>query len=215
MKPVENQTLLNQLKWRYATKKFDAAKKIPAEDWATLEQALILSASSYGLQPWHFVVITSQKLKEELVGAAYGQHQLSQCSHIVVFAVNKNVDAAYIEKYIKRISDVRGVPVEKLDGYKGMMVGTISRQDAATTEAWSARQVYIALGSLLTSAAMLGIDACPMEGIVPAKFDEVLGLDKKGFGTLMIATLGYRAADDATANYLKVRFAAEELVTHV
>jgi nitroreductase len=215
MKPVDHETLLNHLKWRYATKKFDPAKKISPQDWNTLEQALILSASSYGLQPWHFTVVTSQKIKDQLVGAAYGQHQLSEASHVVVFSVNKSVNAAYVEKYIQRIFEVRGVPVEKLAGYKGMMVGTLSNQDAATTEAWSARQVYIALGNLLTCAALLGIDACPMEGIAPAKFDEILGLDKKGFGTLMITTLGYRASDDSAANYPKVRFKPEDLVTHV
>jgi len=215
MKPVDNQTLLNQLKWRYATKKFDPAKKISAEDWNTLEQALILTASSYGLQPWHFTVVTNPKVKEELQAAAFGQHQVTQASHVVVFSMNKSVNEGYVEKYIQRISEVRGVPAEKLAGYKGMMVGTIAKQDVATTEAWSAKQVYIALGNLLTSAAMLGIDACPMEGISPAKFDEILGLDKKGFATLMIATLGYRASDDSAAHHPKVRFKSEDVVTHV
>jgi nitroreductase len=215
MKAVENQTLLKQLKWRYATKKFDPAKKISAEDWNALEQAVILSASSYGLQPWHFTVITSQKVKDELREACHGQHQVSQASHVVVFSVNKAVDAAYVEKHIQRISEVRGVPVEKLAGYKGTMVGTIANQDSATTEAWCARQVYIALGTLLTSAAMLGIDACPMEGIMPAKFDEILGLSKKGLATVLIAAVGYRASDDSAAHHPKVRFKPEDLVTHV
>ena len=95
------------------------------------------------------------------------------------------------------------------------MLGAISNQDAAAIDAWSAKQVYIALGTLLTSAAMLGIDACPMEGIEPAKYDEILGLDKKGFATLMIATLGHRAADDPAANAAKVRFKPEDVVTHI
>jgi nitroreductase len=215
MKPVENHTLLNQMKWRYATKKFDPTKKISAEDWSALEQALILSPSSYGLQPWHFVVVTSQKMKDQLVPASFGQQQVSHASHVVVFAVNKGVNADFVQKYINRIAEVRGVPAEKLDGYKGMMVGTIAKMDAASIEAWGSKQVYIALGNLLTSAAMLGIDACPMEGISPTQYDQILGLDKKGFATLMIATLGYRASDDTASHYPKVRFKAEDVVTHI
>jgi nitroreductase len=215
MKPVANQTLLNQLNWRYATKKFDSSKKIPAEDWKTLEQSLILAPSSYGLQPWHFVVITSPKVKEQLKGAAYGQHQLVDASHVVVFAVNKRVDAAYVEKFIAATAAAHHVPVEKLAHYKKIIQGTIAGQDSAATEAWNARQVYIALGQLLTSAALLGIDACPMEGIQPAKFDEILGLADKGFGTLMIAALGYRSPEDPYAVAPKVRFTADELVTRL
>jgi nitroreductase len=215
MKPVENQTLLKQLKWRYATKKFDPTRKIPATDWSTLEQALIATASSYGLQPWHFVVITSPSIKEKLKAVSYGQPQLVDASHVVVFAMKKALDASYVHKYIERIAEVRGVPVEKLEGFKGMMLGTISKLDTAAVDAWSAKQVYIALGTLLTSAAMLGIDACPMEGIDSAKYDEILSLDKKGYATLMIATLGYRASDDPAAKAPKVRFKNEDVVTHI
>jgi nitroreductase len=215
MKPVDNQTLLNQMKWRYATKKFNPIKKISPGDWNTLEQALIATASSFGLQPWHFVVITSQKLKEQLQPVSWGQSQLVDASHVVVFAARKGVDAAHVHKFVERIAEVRGVPVEKLEGYKGMMVGALSKQDSAAIDAWSAKQAYIALGNLLTCAALLGIDACPMEGIEPLKYDEILGLDKKGFGTVVIATLGYRASDDPAASAPKVRFKAEDVVTHI
>jgi len=215
MKPVENQTLLHQLKWRYATKKFDATKKIPAEDWNTLEQAVILSASSFGLQPWHFVVITSQAVKDSLVPASHGQHQVAQASHVVVFAVKKGVDDAYVDKYINRISEVRGVPVEKLAGFKGAMTGTIAHLGSVGTDAWSSKQVYIAIGNLLTSAAMLGIDAAPMEGINPGHYDQILGLEKKGYATLAIVALGHRASDDAAAHHKKVRFKAEDVVTRI
>jgi nitroreductase len=215
MKPVDNEILLNQLQWRYATKKFDATKKISPQDWKTLEQVLIATPSSYGLQPWHFVVVTSPAVKQQLLPASYGQTQVVEASHVVVFAVKKQVDADHVQKHIDRISEVRGVPSEKLDGYKAMMVGTVSKQQPHENQAWSAKQLYIALGNLLTSAALLGIDACPMEGIVPAKFDEILGLEKQGLKTMFIATLGYRAADDHTAKAPKVRFKAEELVTYV
>jgi nitroreductase len=215
MKPVENHTLLKQLQWRYATKKFDATRKIPAEDWNTLEQALILSASSYGLQPWHFVVITSQAVKDSLVPASYGQQQVAQASHVVVFTVKKGLDEAYVDKHIKRISEVRGAPVEKLAGFKGAMTGTISHLGSVGTDAWSSKQVYLAMGNLLTSAAMLGIDAAPMEGINPGEFDQILGLDPKGYATLAIVAVGYRASDDSTAHHPKVRFHASDVVTHI
>jgi nitroreductase len=213
MKPVESQTLLNQLNWRYATKKFDPTKKVSAEDWNTLEQALILSASSYGLQPWHFVVITSQAVKDSLVAASWGQQQVAQASHVVVFSVKKGVDAAWVDKYIQRISEVRGVPAEKLSGYRDMMIGSITKAGPEGVDVWSTKQVYIALGNLLTSAAMLGIDACPMEGIMQAKYDEILGLPAKGYAAVCVATVGYRAADDKVGK--KVRFEAKDVVTHI
>ncbi len=215
MKLVDRQTLMHQMKWRYATQRFDANKKISAQDWEALEQAIILAPSSFGLEPWHFVVITSQHVKDQLLQAAFGQQQVSHASHVVVFAVNKNVDAAYVDRFIEKLAATRDVSLHKLEGYRRVIQGTIARQDSATTEAWSARQVYIALGTLLTSAALMGIDACPMEGIAPARVDEILGLNKRGFATLVMATLGYRATDDHAALAAKVRFAASEVVTHI
>ena len=214
MKPVENQTLLKQLGWRYATEKFDPAKKISADDWNTLEKALVATASSFGLQLWHFAVVTSAETKQQLLPASWQQRQVVDCSHLVVFAVKKVLDEAYVQKLLQRISEVRGVAIESLNGFKHALLKTISRQDSAALEAWSARQVYIAMGNLLTCAALLGIDACPMEGIVPQKYDQILGMDKKGYGTLMIAALGYRAADDPASQEPKVRFKVEDVVTH-
>ena len=215
MTPIDPQTLLTQLNWRYATKKFDPARKVPAEHWNVLEQALILTPSSYGLEPWHFLVITSQVVKESLLPAAYGQRQVADASHVVVFTVRKNVDPPYVEKFIQRVSQVRGVPLEKLEGYKGMMLGAIKQMGPQGVDQWSSRQVYIALGFLLQSAALLGIDVCPMEGISAAQVDQILGLEAKGLSTLAIATVGYRAADDAAANHKKIRFSAEDVLTHI
>jgi nitroreductase len=215
MKPVENETLLKQMRWRYATERFDPARKISAQDWDTLEQALIATPSSFGLQPWHFVVITSQELKEKLVSASWGQPQVSQASHVVVFAVKKDIDEQYVQKCASRSAEVRGLPIERLDGFKRSVMKVVERQDSASTEAWSIRQVYIALGTLLTCAAMLGIDACPMEGIEPGKYDQLLGLSAKGYASLLIVTLGYRAADDPAAKDPKVRFSVGEMVTRL
>jgi nitroreductase len=216
MTPISTTTITEALHWRYATKKFDASRKIPASLWAALEESLILAPSSYGLQPWHFVVVQDAGTKEKLSAAAYGQKQPVDCSHLVVFAVRKNFSPADVDHFIDRVAEVRGAPKEGLKGYRDMMVGTVeSLAKGGIVDAWSSRQVYIALGEFMTAAALLGVDACPMEGLVPAKFDEILGLSAKGFATLAACAVGYRAPDDPYAHAPKVRFPTSELVTHI
>ena len=215
-KPVSNETLLQQLKWRYATKKFDSTKKISTEDWKTLEEALILTPSSYGLQPWKFIVITDQATKEKLVPVSWNQQQLADCSHVVVFAIKKSMGEKDIDEYLERISDVRGVPVESLAPYRGMMVGDlIEGPRSLSINVWAWRQIYIALGNFMTCSAMLGIDTCPMEGLDPAKYDEILGLGKRGLATSVVCVTGYRAADDKYASLPKVRFEKDEVIEYV
>ena len=205
--------VLAGLHWRYATKKFDPAKEIDPADWAKLEAALVLSASSWGFQPYKFVVVTDPALRAQLKAAAFAQPQVSDCSHLVVFAARTDVSEADIEHYVERVSEVRGVSLEHLEGFKKMLVGDlVNGPRHAIIKEWSARQAYIALGNLLTVAALTGVDACPMEGFAPDQFNEILGLGKLGYTAVVIATLGYRAADDGAANVPKVRFPAEELV---
>jgi nitroreductase len=213
MKPVSDETVLTQLRWRYATKKFDPARKISPEDWRTLEQAVILSPSSYGLQPWKFVVVTDQAVKEKLVPISWGQRQVADASHTVVFAVRKGLNAADVDKYLARIAQVRNTTVEAQAGFRKMMLGSIEgAAKAGHLDQWMTHQVYIALGQYMAAAAMLGIDTCPMEGIEPAKYDEVLGLAGTGYATVVACPAGYRAADDAYARLPKVRFAAEDVI---
>ena len=214
MKPVHNETIVRQLNWRYATKKFNAARTIQAPDWKTLEQALVLSPSSYGLQPWKFFVVTRPEVRARLREAAWNQAQITDASHLVVLAVKKEFSAADVERYVARVADVRNVPVESLEGYRKMMLGTVNRP-AEQVASWTSRQVYIALGNFLAAAAMLGIDACPMEGFDAAQFDEILGLEKEGYTALVLAAAGYRAQDDAYAKLPKVRYSAEEVIANV
>jgi len=214
MKPVSNESLVRQLNWRYATKRFDPARKIQPPDWRTLEQALVLSPSSYGLQPWRFFVVTDPAVRAELRAAAYNQAQVTDASHLVVFAVKKDLGPADVDRFLARVSEVRGVPADSLAGYRNMLLGAVSGP-REQVHAWAARQAYIALGTFLTTAALLEIDACPMEGFDPAKFDEILGLDKQGYTAVVIATAGYRAEDDATAKLPKVRFAPEDVIVSV
>ncbi len=215
-KPVSHETLLEQLRWRYAVKKFDTTRKISADDWDTLEQALVLTPSSYGLQPWKFVVITHQKTKEELIPMSWNQRQVADASHVVVFAVRKPLTESDIDRYIAVTAEIRGVSIESLSGFKKMMMGSlVPPPPGFDINHWAALQAYIALGNFMTSAAMLGIDTCPMEGIIPAKYDELLGLPQEGFGTVVVCVVGYRATDDKYATLPKVRFPAADVIRHI
>lgn len=215
MSSVSSDTVLSALKWRYAVKKFDATRKIPSETWNLLEQSLQLSPSSFGLQPWKFFVVDTSATRQQLLGHSWGQAQIVDASHLVVFAVKVNVGAADAQRLIDRTSEVRGIPAAALDGYKDMMVGALGRLAAEEVDAWMSRQVFIALGTFLTTAAMLGVDACPMEGFDPKKYDEILGLTAKGYASRVIVTVGYRAADDEYARLAKVRYPLEQVVEHL
>lgn len=214
-KPIDSAALLNNLHWRYAVKKFDASKKIPATIWQALEQATVLSPSSFGLQPWRFVVINDKALREKLKAASWNQSQITDASHLIAFARRTKLGAEDVQRYIDSIAATRGVPTASLDGYKNMMLG-FANQPGFDTAIWASKQVYIALGVFLSAAANLGVDACPMEGIDPKQYDELL---KPALGndytTLCVAAAGYRASDDAIAGMAKVRYALSDVVKHV
>jgi nitroreductase len=213
---IPAKTLTDALRWRYATKKFDPSRKIPAETWAALEQALLLAPSSYGLQPWKFVVVHDKATKEKLSAAAHGQRQPADCSHFVVFAGRVGLSAEDVDRFIARTAEVRGVPMESLKNYSEHIKGsTEGARLSGILDSWMARQVYIALGQFMASAALLGVDVCPMEGIDRDKFDEILGLPAKGYSALCAGAAGYRAADDKYASAPKVRFRSEEVIVHV
>ncbi len=214
MKPVPDEVVLRQFQWRYATKKFDPSRKIAAEDWQSLEQALIHAPSSYGLQPWKFFIVTDPDLKAKLKLASWNQAQITDASHLVVFAIKQNLGAADVDRYLARIAEVRSVPLESLDGFKKMLLGSLNRP-VEEVNAWAMRQLYIALGFFLSAAAMLGIDACPMDGFQPEQYDEILGLSEMGYGATVLATAGYRAADDPYVKLAKVRYKPEDVVIHL
>jgi nitroreductase len=209
---VSNATLLAQLNWRYATKQFDPQRVIAVDDWKTLEQALLLAPSSFGLQPWKFLVVESPALRQQLVPHSWGQRQVVDASHLVVFAVKNELIPEDVDRLIQRTASLRGVPAESLEGYRQIVLGFI--KDRPTRD-WSIRQVYIALGQFMTAAALLGIDTCPMEGIDPAKYDEVLGLAGGDYSTAVVCPAGYRAETDKYATLPKVRYAASELIEHL
>lgn len=204
------------MNWRYATKKFDPAKKIPPAEWNALEQSLVLSPSSIGLQPWKFFVVTDQATKERLVPASFGQLQAAQCSHFVVFTVRRSIDAEHVDRHISRMVEVLGVTAESLAKFRTMTLRNLDKARAeGKLDTWQTHQIYIALGKFMACAPLLGIDTCPMEGIEPDKFDEILGLASSNFGTVVGCAAGYRVADDKYAAAKKVRFKPEDVIVRV
>lgn len=208
--------LLHQLNWRYATKSFDSGQSIPPAVWNALEQSLLLAPSSFGLQPWKFFVVTNPEVRKKMQEAAWGQTQVVEASHLVVLARKLTVTAEDVDRHLQRMADVRSISTDSLQGFGDMVKGFLqSPPYPMEPAAWAARQVYVALGQLLTSAAMLGIDACPMEGFIPAKVDEILGLPDQDYGAIVLCALGYRSADDKYASMAKVRFPKDAVMEHI
>jgi len=213
--PVSPSELLDALNFRYATKAFDPGKKIPSETWEALKASLVLTPSSFGLQPWKFLVVDSGEIREKLKAASWGQGQLTDASHLVVFTVRTDLTRQHIDSWIARLAEVQETAVEDLAGLAGVISSFSGNMSAAEKQAWNTRQVYIALGQLMTAAAFMGIDSCPLEGISPADYDEVLGLNGSGYATAVACALGYRSADDKHASAKKARFPAEQMITHI
>lgn len=212
MATLSSADLIAQLSWRYAVKKFDATRTLTGAQWETLQQALELSPSSYGLEPWKFLHIQTPAVRKQLQAAAWGQTQVVDASHFLVLAIVKDFGQAGVDAFIRRTAEVRKVPESTLEGYKGHIVGDlVTGPRKAIINEWTARQLYIALGTLLTSAAVLGIDACPMEGFDIARFDEILGLGAKGLSARVCCALGYRSPEDKYASAAKVRFARAQV----
>lgn len=206
--------LLEKLNWRYATKIFDPTKKLSDDQWQQLKTALILSPSSYGLQPYKFIVITDQTLKEKLVAHSWNQTQPKDCSHFVVFAGLRTVTEEYTTKFVNLTANTIGVEPKTLDAYKRVIVNDLVKGPRSKViNFWAANQTYIALGNLMTSAAILGVDTCPMEGIVPGEYDKLLDLKDSPYQTLVACALGFRSEKDKYATRKKVRFSETDLIT--
>jgi nitroreductase len=207
--------ILAQLNWRYATKNYDPSRKISAEDLKTLEQSIVFAPSSMGLQPYKALVIADPQLREKLKPAAYNQPQITDASHLVVFAYKKTLDDDYIEQFAERIAEVRGQTRESLADYENSMKGAARKAtDGGYIETWNSRQAYIALGFLLETAALLSIDATPMEGFDAAQFNAILGLED--YSAVVVAALGYRNAEsDWLATLPKVRLPENVLIERI
>ncbi|WP_318344186.1 NAD(P)H-dependent oxidoreductase [Flagellimonas baculiformis] len=206
-------SVLEHRTWRYATKKFDATKKVSDQDLETLLEATRLSASSYGLQPYHIFVISDQETKEKLRPASWGQSQITDASHIIVFANAKDFGEELVDDFIENTSSTRNIPAENLKGYSDFMKSKLVSLPLDAKDTWTAKQAYIAFGNLMQAAAELKIDTCPMEGFEPEKYNEILGLEEKNLNAAVVLAIGYRSEKDATQHLPKVRKSKEELFT--
>ncbi|MBI4836457.1 MAG: NAD(P)H-dependent oxidoreductase [Candidatus Abawacabacteria bacterium] len=205
-------SFLDSLNWRYATKVFDTNKKLSAEQLHLVTESLRLSPSSFGLQPWKFVVVSDPALRVKLREAAWGQAQVTDASHLIVLCTLNTLDTAYIDRFVDFIVQENGAPREALQGYRDMMVGSISPLNPEQLQAWMQKQVYIALGVALSACAVNQIDAAPMEGFDKNKFDEILGLNALGIKSAVLCAVGFRSDTDSNAQQQKVRWPENEVI---
>lgn len=199
------------LDWRYAVREF-SSEKLTEMQVNTLMDATRKSASSYGLQPYKLVVIESREIREKLLPHSFGQEKVLNCSHLVVFAAQKNIGHWTVDRYIQQLIRVRNVSYDSVSDYARHMKQALASKTPIEKQQWAQQQAYIALGTFLTAAATLEIDSCPMTGFDSQAYDEILGLNSKGLETVAIAALGYRNPNDKSASMKKVRFDYDEIV---
>jgi len=202
------------LNWRYAVQKF-SDEKITDTKLKALINSVRLSASSYGLQPYKILVVESESVRKQLLPFSYGQDKIAQSSHLIVFAADTHVGDVTVDRYINKVASVTNKTLEELFKFSTHMKSALAKKTSQQKQDWAHQQAYIALGNLLTSAALMEIDSCPMTGVDVAGYDSVFGLDKKGLTTSVICPIGYRHPDDAQAYGPKVRFSYDEIVLEV
>ena len=208
--------ILKSLQWRYAVRKFDPTKKIDAKDFEALEEALRLAPSSYGLQPWKFIVINNPEVREKLRESSYKQPQITDASHLIALAYKDRMSESDVDDYLNFISRTREVPLETLEGFKkSIMRDMVEGARSKIVEHWATHQVYIAMGFVMQAAAMMGIDSCPMEGIVSKDYDRILGLEDSGYKTSTVVAFGYRSPECRMQNLKKVRFQKDKVFTYI
>lgn len=207
--------VLDKLNWRYATKKFDSSKKINESNFKILLEAARLTASSYGLQPYHIFAISDEDIKLKLSKASFNQPQITDASHIIVIANKATFDDNLVDDYIDNIINTRGVSKKDLEGFSQMMKSSLLNLPDSQKNGWTTNQAYIVLGNLITIAAEMNIDTCPMEGFNKMQYNEILGLNEKNLNAAVVLAVGYRSEDDTTQNYPKVRYSTEELITQL
>ena len=204
--------ILKALEWRYATKQFDTEKTVSEKEFDEILKVLNLSPSSFGLQPWKFIVVSDKTLRKRLREAAWNQPQVTDASHLIVLCARTDLNEACIKEYIGSVAKTRNVSRENLKGYEDMILGFRKALTEEQTLAWSKNQVYIALGFLLEACALKRIDACPMEGFDPKKVDEILGLKEQNLTSAVLCAIGYRSRKDSYAGEKKVRFEIKRVI---
>lgn len=215
MNTSPSELLLEKLNWRYATKQFDPERKISTPDWKTLEASLVLTPSSVGLQPWKFIVVEDPALRATLREVSYDQSQITDASHLLIIAAKVPLTENDIDEHIQNTAHLRGLTPEDLAPLRSMAIGgIIHAKSEQERKAWAFNQCYIALGNLTTSAALLEIDTCPMEGVSREDYDRILNLREQGYESAVVATLGYRSENDKYASLPKVRYPHSKVIEH-
>ncbi len=203
---------VKQLQWRYATKKFDDSKTLSEEKLNILKQAFNLTATSYGLQTIKMVIVKDKTLRAKLVEHSYNQNQVLQASHLLVICIQNNIVDNDVDTYYDNIKTIRQTPDSILKPYREGLMSMVSKMTIEERQKWSTNQAYIALGNLMTVCAIEQIDACPMEGFVPSKYDDILELTSKDLKSVLLLPVGYRAEDDMFSEFKKVRKPINEAV---
>jgi nitroreductase len=215
MSQISSDQLLSALNWRYATKGFDSEKTIPAFEWETLKEAMRLAPSSFGLQPWHFLAITSPELKAQLRPHAWNQSQVTDCSHFLVLCTRTDIDVPFVDEFMSSTAQQRGIGEETLKGYRDVVVDFVTALTPQERLQWSKMQTYLALQRLMDSAALLGIDSCPLEGFLATQFDQILELPARDLTATVCCALGYRSDSDKSATAAKSRYPTEKVFTEL
>ncbi len=215
IKTITMNHTIRALEWRYAVKAFDPGHKLTEHQIDGIKKVLNLTASSYGLQPFKFIFVDDEDKREQLLAFSFKQRQVIDASHLLIMAIETNVDDSFVEDYLKNISEVRKVELGNLDQFGAMMKGSISNLDQEAKESWAKNQAYIALGNLLTYCAVEGIDTCPMEGFIGNAYDDVLGLNEMGLKSVLVVPLGIRSSDDHHQNLTKVRRDTGDIIKHI
>ena len=207
--------IIKSLEWRYAAKKFDAEKTLSETQIHTLKEAFNLTATSYGLQPVKMVVIKNKKIQNQLVVHSWNQQQIAQASHVIVICIQDDINENDIEKYFELVKKTRNTPDEILNPFKDYLKSDISNKSENQLALWMKNQAYIALGNLLTVAAVEEIDSCPMEGFNPEKYDEILNLKDHNLKSALVLPVGFRAEDDYMKDLKKVRKNITDVVIEI
>ncbi len=206
---------IDNLNWRYATKKFDESKRLSKEKIEVLKQAFNLTPTSYGLQTMKMVIISDSATKNKLVDLCYGQEQVKGASHVLAICIQTSVNEKDVDDYFDNIIDIRNTPEVVLSKYRTELKDFINSKSEEGIESWCVKQAYIVLGNLITVCAVEGIDACPMEGFLPDKVDDLLELEKYNLKSVLLLPVGYRAKDDMFADLKKVRKDLSETIVEL
>jgi len=207
--------IIESLKWRYAVKKFDSEKKLSETQVNTLKEAFNLTATSYGLQPIKLVVVENQDIKKELVAHSWNQSQIVDASHLLVICVPKNYTTTEVDDYFSLVKKLRNTSDEIINPYKEFLIADVEKKTQEELFIWNKNQAYIALGNLMTVCAVEKIDACPMEGFIPEKYDAILELNKYNLRSVLVLPVGFRADDCYMKSLTKVRKDTQEIVIEI